>query len=67
MDTRRWLQLALVAWTGGMVGYIAYGWTWIPTTRWAGWPTWVVGGLLALGGALLAVLASALLARRQRS
>jgi beta-N-acetylhexosaminidase len=58
---RRWPQLALAAWTGGALGYLAYGWT----AQWNGWPGWAVGGLLALGGALLGVAGAVLLGRRE--
>jgi hypothetical protein len=64
MASRRWLQLALATWTGGLVGYMAYGWTWIPASAGSEWPGWALGGLLAFAGALLAAGASLLLVHR---
>jgi beta-N-acetylhexosaminidase len=66
-DAARRAQLALAAWTGGLVGYLAYGWQWIPINEWAGWPTWVNGGLLALGGGVAFVLLSGLAGRTRRT
>ena len=47
--------MALGAWVGGLLGYLAYGWQWLPLGQWLGWPTWASGGLLAFGGALVLV------------
>jgi len=60
-------RLALAAWIGGLIGYLAYGWGWFPVGQWTGWPTWVNGGLLALGGAILLVVISASVHSTERS
>jgi len=53
--TRR-VRLVLAAWVGGLAGYLAYGWGWLPFLSRTGWPTWAAGGLSALAGALLLLL-----------
>lgn len=54
--TRR-VRLVLAAWVGGLAGYLAYGWGWLPFLSHAGWPAWAAGGVSALAGALLLLLA----------
>ena len=56
----RQVRLALTAWVGGLIGYLAYGWGWIPVGRWLEGPAWLGAGLLALAGAALFLLLSRL-------
>jgi beta-N-acetylhexosaminidase len=65
VDTPRKVRLVLAAWAGSAIGYLAFGWQWIPINHWARWPTWVNGGLLALGGGVLSVILSGLTGRRR--
>jgi hypothetical protein len=49
--TSRRVRLVLAAWIGGLVGYLAYGWGWIPVGQWVNWPVWLAILLLAFLGA----------------
>ena len=51
----RRIRLALVAWVGALIGYLVYGWTWIPIGLWVDWPAWANGGVLAFGGAIVLI------------
>jgi beta-N-acetylhexosaminidase len=54
--TSRRVRLALAAWVGGLIGYLAYGWEWVPLGQWTGWPTWSNVGTLAFGGAMALIV-----------
>ena len=54
-------RIALLAWIGAIVGYLAHGWGWVPIGRWVGGPAWLASGLLAFGGALALVVVGLLL------
>ena len=54
------VRLALLAWLGGLLAYLVYGWGWIPIGRWDNWPGWATTGLLVFGGALVLALLSGL-------
>ena len=47
----RRLRLLLLAWTGGVLAYLVYGWGWLPVGRWIDGPGWIHAGLLSLLGA----------------
>lgn len=49
------VRLLLMAWLGGLVGYGAFGFGWLPVARWLGWPAWVGGAIIAFVGAAAAV------------
>jgi hypothetical protein len=54
----RRVRLTLAAWVGGLIGYLAYGWGWVPMGQWTGWPTWLNVGSLAFGGAMALIVAA---------
>jgi beta-N-acetylhexosaminidase len=56
----RQTRLVFAAWAGALIAYLAYGWGWIPVDQWVDWPTWLSGGLMALGGAFILVIATKL-------
>jgi beta-N-acetylhexosaminidase len=62
----RLARAALLAWVGGLCGYLAYGWWGGPLARWVAWPTWALGGLAAFLGAAVLVAAGAWRASRTR-
>jgi beta-N-acetylhexosaminidase len=59
-------RAALLAWVGGLCGYLAYGWGGVPLARWVPWPTWALGGLAAFLGAAALVAVGAWHARVAR-
>ena len=61
----RRMRSLLAAWTGGVAGYLAYGWQWIPSERWVDWPAWIGGGVVSLAGGLLLEVLTGLAARSQ--
>jgi beta-N-acetylhexosaminidase len=62
----RRVRLALLAWVGGLIGYLAYGWKWIPVRQWIAWPTWIASGLLALGGAIVLIAGAEVVSRTRK-
>lgn len=54
----------LAAWCGGLFGYLAYGWGWLPLQSWIRLPPWATCGLASLAGALLLLILTTSARRR---
>jgi hypothetical protein len=57
-------RVLLAAWCGALLGYLAYGWAWVPLDTSTDLPSWAICGVISLAGALLLVVAAPM---RQRA
>ncbi len=57
-------RLASMAWLGGMLGCLSYGFDLPPLARWLRWPGWLLCSLLACLGALILALVAGIIEQR---
>jgi hypothetical protein len=60
------VRILLAAWCGALLGYLAYGWAWLPFDAWLKLPPWATCGLTSLAGALLLIVLASPTRRRAR-
>jgi hypothetical protein len=58
------VRVLLAAWCGALLGYLAYGWAWLPFGAWIKLPSWATCGTTSLAGALLLVTLAATMRQR---